>query len=381
MVIGGSAALFSELEAAVSGGSSARRVEMLRQVTDLFLSDADRLDANQVAVFDDVLGQLIERVEARALAELSARLAAAPTGPVQSIRKLAFHQDASVAVPVLARADCLSDEDLFQVASNRGQKHLLAIAARSTLHEHITDVLIERGDGYVHQSLAKNAGARFSKTGYATLVERAGRDEGLAEKLGVRTDIPDNLLRDLLAKASETVKARLLETAPREMLDKIRSTIDSIVEDIGGKPSKPIDYAEAEAAVQSLNRAGNLNDAAVNRFAVDRNYKNVTVALSVLSSASIEAIEPLLANSRPDGLIVACKAAGLGWPTTNVVIRNRPNFAMPTKVELQQGKEVFDALSLAAAQRTIRFWSARSSVRTSDGVQAPSTGMAARALA
>ena len=366
MVIGGSAALFVELEAAVSGGSSARRIDMLRQVTDLFLSDVDRLSANQITVFDDVLVKLIDRVEVWALAQLSARLADAPAGPAQSIRKLAFHQDAAVAVPVLARSDCLTDEDLYYVASNRGQQHLLAIAARTSLHEGVTDVLIERGNSDVVRSLAKNIGACFSKSGYAALVEKAGRDEGLAERLGVRADIPVNLLHELLAKASEAVKARLLKTAPPEMLGRIRATIDSIVEDIGGKVQRSIDYTAAEQAVHALSRAGNLNDAAVNGFAVDRNYRNVTVALSALSSASIDAIEPLLANSRPDGLIVACKAAGLSWPTTSMIIRNRPNFALPTKVELGQGKEIFEALSLAAAQRTMRFWSARTSVKTQE---------------
>lgn len=370
MVIGGSAALFLELQAAVSGGSSERRIDMLRQVTDLFMSDVDRLNANQITIFDEVMAQLIDRVEVWALAQLSARLADAPAGPAQSIRKLAFHQDAAVAVPVLARSDCLSDDDLFYVASNRGQQHLLAIAARSSLHEGVTDVLIERGNSDVVRSLAKNAGACFSKSGYALLVDKAGRDGGLAEKLGLRSDIPENLLRELLARASEAVKARLLKTAPPGMLDRIRTTIDGIVEDIGGKAQRPIDYAAAEQAVQALSRAGNLNDAAVNGFAIDRNYRNVTVALSVLSSASIDAIEPLLANSRPDGLIVACKAAGMSWPTTNMIIRNRPNFAMPTKIELEQGKEVFEALSLAAAQRTMRFWSARTRVKTSEGILA-----------
>src|SRR5262245_8972375 len=229
MVIGGSAALFLELEAAVSGGSSERRIDMLRQVTDLFLSDVDRLNANQITIFDDVLAQLIDRVEIWALAQLSARLAVAPTGPPQSVRKLAFHQDAAVAVPVLARSDCLSDEDLFYVANNRGQVHLLAIAQRNSLHEGITDVLIERGNSDVVQSLAKNAGACFSKGGYALLVDKAGRDEGLAEKLGLRADIPDNLLQELLAKASEAVKARLLKTATPDMRDRIRMTIDGIV--------------------------------------------------------------------------------------------------------------------------------------------------------
>ena len=47
--------IIAELEDAVRGGSPARRVETLRQVTDLFLNDGERLSEDQVKVFDDVL--------------------------------------------------------------------------------------------------------------------------------------------------------------------------------------------------------------------------------------------------------------------------------------------------------------------------------------
>ena len=63
--------IIAELEDAVRGGSSARRVETLRQVTDLFLNDGERLSDDQVKVFDDVLCLPIARVETRALAEVS----------------------------------------------------------------------------------------------------------------------------------------------------------------------------------------------------------------------------------------------------------------------------------------------------------------------
>ena len=60
--------IIAELEDAVRGGSSAKRVETLRQVTDLFLNDGERLSDDQVKVFDDVLCLLIARVETRAKA-------------------------------------------------------------------------------------------------------------------------------------------------------------------------------------------------------------------------------------------------------------------------------------------------------------------------
>ena len=115
-----SASLISELEAAVSGGSSERRVAMLRQVTDLFLSDADRLNENQIGVFDDVLVRLIEQMETRTLAQLSTNLSGSSLAPKETVRQLAYHQDESVAVPVLTKSTRLSDGDLIEIASLRG---------------------------------------------------------------------------------------------------------------------------------------------------------------------------------------------------------------------------------------------------------------------
>jgi len=65
------AALIAELDDAINDRSPARRIEILRQVTSLFLSDVDRLNAGQIDVFDDVLVRLIERAEVPTLVQLS----------------------------------------------------------------------------------------------------------------------------------------------------------------------------------------------------------------------------------------------------------------------------------------------------------------------
>jgi hypothetical protein len=120
MAAAASAALIAELDGAVRDGSPERRVQILRQVTDLFLSDADRLNETQISVFDDVLVRLIERVEARTLAHLSVTLSEIDTAPREATRQLAFHDDASVAVPVLTKSNPLSEKDLIEIANTRG---------------------------------------------------------------------------------------------------------------------------------------------------------------------------------------------------------------------------------------------------------------------
>jgi uncharacterized protein (DUF2336 family) len=368
-----STALIEELESAVKSGSSERRLQMLRQVTDLFLSDADRLNENQIGVFDDVLVRLMEQMEIRALAQLGTTLSGSNVAPKQTVRQLAYHEEVSVAAPVLTKSARLSEGDLIEIANLRGPQHLLAISHRDTLSEGVTDVLLRRGDSQVSHALVRNTGARFSEFGYATLVENSEKDDSLAEKLGLRLDVPLKVLRELLSRASAAVRDRLLKTAPPEMREKIQEAIRSVVEQIASPALAPQNYAESESMVIALNRAGKLGDQTINRFAMQGEYTHIIAALALLNSVKIEAIEPLITNPRPDGLIVACKASRLNWSTTSMILRNRPDCRSLTKQEFENGKEVFDALSLSSAQRTIRFWSARGSARKAD---APNTAIA-----
>ena len=113
--------IIAELEDAVRGGSSARRVETLRQVTDLFLNDGERLSDDQVKVFDDVLCLLIARVETRAKAELSKRLAPLDYAPFEVIQHLAWDDEIEVAGSVLANSSRLGTEVLVEIASSKGR--------------------------------------------------------------------------------------------------------------------------------------------------------------------------------------------------------------------------------------------------------------------
>jgi uncharacterized protein (DUF2336 family) len=370
MATAASAALITELDDAVTGGSPERRMQILRQVTDLFLSDARRLDEAQISVFDEILVRLIERVEVRTLARLSVILSETEMAPRQAVRQLAFHDDASVAAPVLTKSDRLSEKDLIEIANTRGPQHLVAIAGRKTLNEALTDTLIRRGNADVFNALARNDVARFSECGYATLVGRAERDESLIEKLGLRLDIPGNLLRELLAMATDAVRARFL-TAPRPVMgNKTQAPIE-----VGAVPPRPIDHTQAQNEVAALNRAAKLNDSAVNRFAVRREYANVVAALSFMTEVKIEAIQLLINSDRLYGLIVACKAARLSWSTTTMIILNRPECPPATEQELEQGLEVYQALSLSVAQWTIRFGSDRIAAKANERSGAAVAGL------
>ena len=113
--------LITELERAIHSGSHERSEETLRRVTDLFLAGADRFSEDQVLLFENVLGFLVQKIETRARAELSTRLALVDNAPIRSVPRLAQDDEIMVAEPVLAGSPRLTADDLIQIAPPRAR--------------------------------------------------------------------------------------------------------------------------------------------------------------------------------------------------------------------------------------------------------------------
>jgi len=349
--------IIAELEDAIGKGPPEKRVETLRRATDLFLREAERLTEAQITVFDNVLMHLIKEIESKAKAELSRRLAAVDKAPIEVIRYLARDDDITVAEPVLARSKRLTNDDLVAVAKDQSQQHLLAITRRSSLEEPVTDVLTSRGNREVKYLLAGNAGARFSESGLARLVDGARNDDGLTEKIGLRIDLPPRLLRQLLSKATAAVRARLLAAAPAETRATIQQVLSQISNEVYREIATPRDFSRALETINCMQRQGTLNEATLLAFANARSYEETVAALGVLCSTSVEFLEPLITST--EGLLVTCKAARLSWLAVKGLLEGWILRQTITVSELSRAQDDYSKLSEASAQRTLGFWKAR----------------------
>lgn len=346
--------LLAELEVAVKAGSPEKREETLRRITGLFLDKADHLNEQQIGVFGDVLAHLIQEVETKALVRLSTSLAPINNAPIEVIRHLSGHDRITVAGPVLTQSNQLTESDLIEVATSKRQGHLLAISGRSSLPQAVTDVLVERGDVQVRRALARNSGAQLSESGFATLVEKSASDETLAEKLGLRLDIPFQLLRQLLARATDLVRSRLLAAASPENQEQIQRALASVANSLGHEAPGPSDFARADGIVHELNKCGQLTEAALVDFIGAHKHEEMTATLALFSGVKSVVIECLLKNATHEGLIVACRAGNLTWPTAALVLKARSAHHSISQQELDEARDAFLELSRAAAQRSIR---------------------------
>jgi uncharacterized protein (DUF2336 family) len=358
--------LIDELESSIRSGSADSRVNTLRRVTDLFLNDENRLTDEQVKVFDDVLCLITQRIEKTALVELGKRLAPVDAAPINVIKRLAKDDEIAVAAPVLTGSKKLTTDDLVEIAKTKSQDHLLAISERNALDQKLTDVLLVRGDQKVITSLAKNTGASFSEVGFNRLVERTEGDDALGEIVGLRRDLPTNLLRELLQRATDAVRAKILSLVPPER----HKEIELIVGKIGKSLAKTTehDYSHAEGRIDAMVSSGKLNDAAILSFVQERRQDEFIVALARLSSIPTKVAAHLLKGHRNDAVLLPCKAAKLSWPTVEFILRDRlvseSTFdEAARKAIIDLARRDYGRLTPETAQRTLRFMSVRETVK------------------
>jgi uncharacterized protein (DUF2336 family) len=191
--------------------------------------------------------------------------------PAEVVRRLAHDDDIAVAGPVLGQSRQLAETDLVTIARTQSEAHLLAIAGRARIAEAVTDVLVRRGAREVAHRVADNLGARLSERSFCALVERSKSDSVLAERVGLRPDIPARLFRDLLLEATALVQQRLLTSATPAMQAEIRRLLAKVLRPTDATTAPP-DYANAQRTIEALREGGMLSEASVVEFANEGQY-------------------------------------------------------------------------------------------------------------
>jgi uncharacterized protein (DUF2336 family) len=348
----------SDLEKAIDTRSSETGA-MLHQITDLFLLNAGHYSADQVTLYDGVLKLLVAKVDVAARATLAQRLAPIDDAPADTVRSLALDDAIEVAEPILAQSNVLDDGVLTDCITKHGQKHLLAIATRASLSEAVSDQLIEKGDKTVLGAVVNNPGAKISEPGFGMLVDKSVGDDWLSECIARRNDIPNHHFRELVAKASDIVRRRLIANDPNQ-----RALIDRILPPAAAcsdaRQSK--DYRTAELVVRSQP----LTEVTVNEFAQTKKLEEIIVAIAQLSGLPPEEIERLLLSTWSSPVAVIFKAIGFHLATLHAVYCACTANGKASQLDLIRTKAEFIALRASTAERILRFYRVRKSTGSSD---------------
>jgi uncharacterized protein (DUF2336 family) len=356
--------LIDDLEQVITDKTIGDRAAILRRVTDLFVVTSGKLSDEQVGLFDDVMGRLLDEIETSARAAFGHLLATVPDAPPKVVRRLALDDAIDVAGPVLTHFGQLDEPTLVEGAKTKSQAHLLAISRRKTLAGPVTDVLVDRGDQHVALSTARNPGAAFSEFGYSTLVQRSSNDDDLAVCIWSRPEIPRQHLLKLFAEASESVKQKLTTKDPHQA-NSILEIVAQASQQIQTRArEKSAGYAAALAHVQSLHASGGLGEPQLAEFARAGKFDEASIALSLMSALPIALIERAFVDERSEQIIVIAKAIGLAWETVKPILLLQDTVKNDPKHKLDQHFETFTRLQRETAKKAIQFYRLRKRATT-----------------
>jgi uncharacterized protein (DUF2336 family) len=354
--VGSLVSVVAEVEGAIASGDQARRVTMLRRMTSLFTDEATRLDETQVAAFDEVILRLSKDIEVRARAELSDRLADVANAPRQTVRRLAFDEAVEVAGPVLERSSRISETDLVQIATERSQGHLMSLSRRASLSERVTDMIVVRGDEAVVRTVAGNGGARFSSGGFSMLTERAREDGALQDTLQKRRDVPPAYQAQLLVLAQERAKAKLAAEFDADAASAAIAAAATAV-----KKDDPA-LAAAIATVERRARPGvglGIEETDVVAWVTGGQTTEALVALARMAGVPPQMAVTAFEAKHYDPLLFLVRSVRFGWGTLKNFIAAKNGGKTPDQDTIRSAFEAFQGLSVATAQRVVRFTAVR----------------------
>jgi len=351
-------AFLSELDEVVARGTPESRARALWHTTDLMTGG--HYSEDEIWTFGAVIGRLADEIEVTARAQLAKRLARFNDAPVNVIHKLAFDDSINVAAPILLESERLEPYAMVANACLKSQMHMLAISKRETLVEMVTDALVTRGNPEVVNSLAANDGAKFSEDGYRHMVEQAEGNSALAERLGLRRDIPRHVFDQLIAKASDEVKKRLQRERP-DMVQPIQSTVADVASQLQSKLGRdPKSYATAKQAVTALHRHGKLNESSISGYARTRKIEEVSIGLSLLCVLPEDMVERALLDMNRATLLTIARSLRFSWDTTmSLLFLGAKDHRIPSK-ELKGLEDEFRRLNIETCRGALKSVQSRS---------------------
>ena len=338
--------------------SSERRRELLRNVTDMFF-EGDGYNTAETALFDAVMGQLADEMEAAVRAELSTRLSMSHFAPPQLARRLA-NDNIEVAAPMLCGSAALSDDDLLQVVQERGQDHLRAISLRTTVSTRLSDAIVERGDDDTLGVLLRNNGAELSRQAHETVVDRAHANPALHAAVVNRASVPIDLLNEMYFKVEADLREQILqrnaEINPADLEAALRAGRHRVAVQDGAFPA---DYDEAEKYVRNLKVTGGVTPQALAGMLRAKQTTRFLVALAELADVDFHTARRILERRELDVLAIVCKAAGFARALFLTFVMLILDGAVNVMERAREYGQTYNDLPPASARRTIQFWKLR----------------------
>lgn len=344
-------ACLTELESLSTATTSESRRDILRRLSDLFLTTSEQQSESDSSVFGEVMVQVASDAGEEARVELSGCIAERPNTPRNLALSLA-NDTINVAKPMLEHSPVISSQDLVAIARKHGSEHSLAIAKREVLDTAVTDVLVTDGDEPVLQTLAGNEGANFSPDGYKTLVVRADTNLDINDAISQREDLPSELRGQVTDNVDRGFSQQVDVKGGLSLGDLMA---DGKADD---DEFDPID-AYFRREIDHLHKSRCLTEDSILRFVKAKDKASTAYAISRLMGLAPRMIGRILSRGGAFAVAIIVKAVGLSRIALDGLVELFKKVGSNTAQLLSDVRMLHTAVDTRTAHKIMRFLKVR----------------------
>lgn len=184
-----------------------RRIETVGKLSSFY--DGQDLSAEEIKLAEDIFKVMVKDAEVIVRKALSENLKENNNIPRDLAISLAADVE-SVSLPFIEVSEILTTEDLVSIVNSENEQKQKAVAKRKNLQPEVSHVIVEQCGEEVVETLIENHTAKISEKTYSKVIERYGENEKIKERMVYRTELPINIVEELVAKVSEKLQSRLI---------------------------------------------------------------------------------------------------------------------------------------------------------------------------
>lgn len=338
--------------------SSEKRRELLRKVTDTFLTTSDTRSEREAELFDEIIGAVAADLETQVRIELAQKVAGSRLSIRRTARRLALDV-IEVARPVIETSPVLTQGDLVDVIQQTTQDHMMAVTKRPDIGMKVASALVAKGDDHVVAALLQNPSAQLSRETYERVADRASSNPVLHAPFIRRKNVPLDLLNAVYLKVSGNLRREIIRKFQGAMDADIEAALEASRDHLStAYGALPNDYQLAKEHIDDLAKRGALQPSSLESMLRDNKRTSFLIALARLVDVDFDFASRFVQAKDVDALAMVCRSAGFDrnlFVTLCMMILGGGGGL--TKAE--QYGQLYVQVPVATAQRAIRFWKIR----------------------
>ncbi|MBI1339515.1 DUF2336 domain-containing protein [bacterium] len=343
--------------------SSEKRRELLREVTDIFLSQPTERSENESAMFDEIVGAIAQDMALQVRAELAKKIAVSPAPLRRTARRFAFDK-IEVAKHVLEKSASLTETDILEVIAAASQEHMMSVTRRSDIGEAVSSALVDRGEDRVVASLLSNNSAKIGRETFERVADRAKESPVLHAPFVRNQHVPLDLLNEVYLQVETGLRQEIMKkfdkVSPEALEEALRNSRDRLSEAYGALPT---DFKEGATRVADLEKRGGLKPPALVMLLRENQRTAFTIAFAKLVDIEFGAAQRLIDAKDLDALAILARSASFDRAlfVTLCMLIGGDTYGMSKAEAFGQ---LYERVTPLAAQRAVRFWKVRANTRS-----------------